>query len=190
MEKSPPNWPLQFLIRRRTSVILSLQSTDSRLLIDIRRCSVFVMEFHGETKGINRANWRPRARFLGRAAGRITDEFFRNKACRLGRSGEGTSRHANRHKAVHGGFNLMQRDRTRVIGNRPSLQQPVPHLFDRAELLDIPVRRHHKGKGSPPVNFDQLDVFLDGRMKQAYAPSSFRAEWGRRQADPTPDIPA
>lgn len=117
----------------------------------------------------SRANQKPPARFLGRAAGRITDEFFRNKACRFGRNGKGPSCHANRHQTVHGGFNLMQRDRPRLIGNRPSFQQPVPYLLDRAEFLDIPVRRHHKGKGSPPVNFDQRDVFLDRRMRQAHA---------------------
>ena len=118
---------------------------------------------------MKRANLQSFARFLGRASGRVTDEFFWNEACRLGRNGKGPSCYANGHKTVHRGFNLMQRDRTRVIGNRPSFQQPIPYLLDRAEFLDIPVRRHHKGKGSPPVNFDQLDIFLERQLRSAPA---------------------
>ena len=188
-KRSSPNWQIQFFIYRRTSVTLIFQSTKARLLVDIQRCSPSSQISKGK-EGMKRANLQSFARFLGRASGRVTDEFFWNEACRLGRNGKGPSCYANGHKTVHRGFNLMQRDRTRVIGNRPSFQQPIPYLLDRAEFLDIPVRRHHKGKGSPPVNFDQLDIFLERQLRSARAPSSLRVEWSRRQADSTVHNPA
>lgn len=101
-------------------------------------------------------------RSSGGASGHMDHQSFRNEARRSGGGGKGTSRHADRNNTVHGSFDLFQSVRARFVGNRPLLQQPVFDLFDRAEFLHVPVRRQDKGKGLPPVDFDQRDIFLKG----------------------------
>ncbi len=87
-------------------------------------------------------------------------QSFRNEACRSGGCGKGASRHADRNKTVHGGLDLFESVQARFVCNRPLLLQPVFYLFNRAEFLHIPVGRQDKGKGLPPVDFDQPDIFL------------------------------
>jgi len=139
--------------------------------------------FHLQSKTQVRTaqSFLPPAGSLGRAPGRVAHKVFPNEAGRPCRDGKGTSRHTDGNNTVHGGFDLLQGCQTRIVGDRPSFQQPVFYLFDRAEFLHVPIRRHDEGKGLPPANFNQPYIFLERRTGYADRISS-----ALRKAGPAP----
>lgn len=98
----------------------------------------------------------------GLTAGK-SNQVFGYKARTACSSDERATCGSDRTHAMHGRIKMMQRSFARAIRHRPFSGQPVSGLLDRTEFLHIAFRRHDKGQGFPPVDFYQVNSFMEKR---------------------------
>lgn len=98
---------------------------------------------------------------------------------------EGPARDPDRYDAVHGCLDMMEGTVAGIVGDRPFLSQPVQGLFGSGDFLDVTVRRHDKGQGLAPVDFDQRQFFRGkGECRRIEMQAVSRGRKGRCKSGP------
>lgn len=104
----------------------------------------------------------------------------------LCRRDEGPPRGADGRHAGHGCLYLPEGAIAGMVGDRPFLPQPISGLLGGGDVLDVTRRRHDKGKGLAPVDFDQRQFFRKRRIPARRNAAGSRGRRARPQGAARP----